>query len=1050
MHRCRPRLRSALRRLGRPRWWMMLFVGIAATSAVFLEVRREALSDFRARFEANSTVSARRLIFEMEESLAMMRAVARSLPKPGALSGASFSAVTSPFLAAREDIGGMGWVPAAGTFRGPGTFKAYPVAYVEPGNTATGIAGLDLGSTPVLRAALEQARDSGEPVAAPWRFGEDNGPFELLLILPVYESGAAPGRSEERQAALRGFVIGILRIDRLLKVLFSASRPGGLSLEFLDFSRDGRERLLHRESVPAPEKNGWSSWFLPTHAPFALKAGFGGREWGIRTVPGQAYVRKYHAIGYWLVLPVGLVLTLFMALYRRSILLHWAKMERAIEKRTGVLQQRERNLEELVRKRTGSLRWKTAFLEAVTNASQDGIIVTDSEGKETFRNEQAARLWSSSSHPMESAKAGDGSVSFLDLVKGPSEFKEEVLAISGRANVCLRDEIELLNGLVLDTYSSPVFGKDGTYYGRIWMFHDVTERKRAEETLRDSENKFRDLTEKSVLGIALVQEGVYRFVNAQFAAIHGLTIDEMMDRPATLANIHPEDRDRVRRHMPEYPAGGHKPTEFRIVAENGETRTVLAYTSATTYRMGPALIATLLDITDLRQAEEAVRENEVRLSHATELARIVYWELDETAQEFIFNDAFYALYRTTAEREGGYRMARDEYFERFLHPEELARVKKLSNNNRANAATEEPPDHEHRAVRRDGTVIHVATRAKVVRDAEGRVAKVIGANQDITGQKQAEEALTWKTAFLEAQVNSSLDGILVVGREGRAILRNQRFVEMWKLPEQYAGEKDETHELAHILSMTRHPKAFKEKMTFLHTHLNATSRDEIDLMDGTVLDCYSCPVLGADGTYYGRIWTFRDITELKRYWEILEGLSNTDGLTELANRRRFDDFLDREWRRALRDRFPLSLILMDVDFFKEFNDNYGHLAGDDCLRRIAGVLRDVLRRPGDLAARYGGEEFACILPDTGNAGATALAHKIRDGIAAANMPHFFSSVKDHVTLSFGVATMTPDPGQSPSDIVRLADSLLYVAKRNGRDQIRGRRLAVRPARAVVK
>src|SRR5208282_4989413 len=132
--------------------------------------------------------------------------------------------------------------------------------------------------------------------------------------------------------------------------------------------------------------------------------------------------------------------------------------------------------------------------------------------------------------------------------------------------------------------------------------------------------------------------------------------------------------------------------------------------------------------------------------------------------------------------------------------------------------------------------------------------------------KQAEEALTWKTAFLEAQVNSSLDGILVVDDRGRNILRNQRLIDMWKLPRHIVERGDEKEEFAHVLSITRHPEAFKEKMVFLYRHPYETSRDEIDLKDGKVLDTYSCPVLGENGTYYGRIWTFRDVTELRHYW----------------------------------------------------------------------------------------------------------------------------------------------------------------------------------------
>jgi len=137
----------------------------------------------------------------------------------------------------------------------------------------------------------------------------------------------------------------------------------------------------------------------------------------------------------------------------------------------------------------------------------------------------------------------------------------------------------------------------------------------------------------------------------------------------------------------------------------------------------------------------------------------------------------------------------------------------------------------------------------------------------------------------------------------------------------------------------------------------------------------------------------------------------------------------------MRDQSQLSLILMDIDFFKEFNDHYGHLAGDDCLRQVASVLGEVVQRPGDLAARYGGEEFACILPDTDLNGALVIAHGVRDRMAEASIPHYYSSAADHVTLSFGVAALVPESGQTPSLLIQLADDLLYSAKQGGRDRI---------------
>ena len=179
----------------------------------------------------------------------------------------------------------------------------------------------------------------------------------------------------------------------------------------------------------------------------------------------------------------------------------------------------------------------------------------------------------------------------------------------------------------------------------------------------------------------------------------------------------------------------------------------------------------------------------------------------------------------------------------------------------------------------------------------------------------------------------------------------------------------------------------------------------------------------------------RNHLELKRYRDSLENLSSTDGLTGIANRRRFDEFLAREWQRARRSQTPLSLILMDVDLFKDYNDHYGHLAGDDCLRHLAREMAACVRRPADLAARYGGEEFACLLPDTDVEGAMTLGHKLLRQVDTLQIPHANSTVADHVTMSLGVATLIPVVGQSASDLIRRADECLYAAKRHGRNQI---------------
>jgi diguanylate cyclase (GGDEF)-like protein len=179
----------------------------------------------------------------------------------------------------------------------------------------------------------------------------------------------------------------------------------------------------------------------------------------------------------------------------------------------------------------------------------------------------------------------------------------------------------------------------------------------------------------------------------------------------------------------------------------------------------------------------------------------------------------------------------------------------------------------------------------------------------------------------------------------------------------------------------------------------------------------------------------RNHLELKRYRDYLKTLSFIDGLTGIANRRKFDETLDSEWRRARRNQSPVSLIMMDIDFFKAFNDHYGHLAGDECLQKVSQCLSDIGRRPADLLARYGGEELVMLLPDTDNQGAIWLATRVQERLKLLGIPHAFSSVADHVTLSLGVATLIPTDNQIHVDLIKAADDLLYSAKRNGRNQV---------------
>lgn len=174
---------------------------------------------------------------------------------------------------------------------------------------------------------------------------------------------------------------------------------------------------------------------------------------------------------------------------------------------------------------------------------------------------------------------------------------------------------------------------------------------------------------------------------------------------------------------------------------------------------------------------------------------------------------------------------------------------------------------------------------------------------------------------------------------------------------------------------------------------------------------------------------------LKKKTDMLESHAMLDGLTGIPNRRRFDDSLEREWLRVMRSGSSLSLIILDVDDFKPFNDNYGHGVGDACLCAVASSLVDSVNRSSDLVARYGGDEFVALLPNVDEAGAYRIAKRMCENVNAKNIPHEFSSAAKNVTISVGVASIVPSRDKTPYNLLEKADRQLYRAKSLGRNQV---------------
>ncbi|MBS3809764.1 MAG: diguanylate cyclase, partial [Desulfobacterales bacterium] len=303
--------------------------------------------------------------------------------------------------------------------------------------------------------------------------------------------------------------------------------------------------------------------------------------------------------------------------------------------------------------------------------------------------------------------------------------------------------------------------------------------------------------------------------------------------------------------------------------------------------------------------------------------------------------------------------------------------------------------------------------------------------------KQTEAALKDSEARFRAIADLAHDAIIMADQNGNIIYWNQAAGKIFGYK---AGEVMEKN-LHELLAPERFKEEYREGLEAFSKSGNGKAVGQTLELEGVRKDGSEFPLeLSMSGVLIQGSWhaigIVRDITERKRMEKELERLSYQDGLTGVANRRLFEQTLDREWQRLARSKSPLALILLDIDYFKAFNDRYGHQKGDECLRQVARCIDGLLKRPADLVARYGGEEFALILPETGANGARAVAEKIRSEIQALGIAHASSPVAEQLTVSLGVAWFVPTTSSAPEDLVAAADEALYQAKSDGRNRVR--------------
>jgi len=421
------------------------------------------------------------------------------------------------------------------------------------------------------------------------------------------------------------------------------------------------------------------------------------------------------------------------------------------------------------------------------------------------------------------------------------------------------------NGEVKETLLSCEIIRLNNKEAMLSLVYDITELRRAEDALLKSEELFTKLV--NTIPDIIVHtdlEGNIMFANENSLPIFGYKREEI-EGQNVLKFVVPRDQEVAKKNLKLQLNGRLTPTEFNLLAKDGKEipfeihGDVLRKEDGTPFGM----VHVCRNITERKRTERVLRENEERLRGITQnLPGVIFQFYAKESGEYGMSYISEPLDEFSKIIVGDAAANLDTFFPSFVsrvYEEDrdrfLASIKTV---------VEEisPWDFEGRIALQSGMMVWFQGLSIPTRYEDQLVFDGILLN--ITERKLAEDALRQKTALLEAQLNSSIDGILIVDNQGRKVLQNQRTIDLWKIPQHIADNEDDQMQVQHVMHMTVNPDQFIEKVTYLYNHPDETTRDEVELTDGTVLDRYSAPVLGKDGQNYGRIWAFRDITAQKR------------------------------------------------------------------------------------------------------------------------------------------------------------------------------------------
>lgn len=630
----------------------------------------------------------------------------------------------------------------------------------------------------------------------------------------------------------------------------------------------------------------------------------------------------------------------------------------------------------------------------------------------------------------------------------------------------------------------PQFNVDGIFEGYIGLCFDITKRKQMEEELRHREQEFKALVENSPDIIARFDRQLhYTYVNPAVQQATGISPQKFIGKSYQEVGFLKQKISCWSKLLDKVLATGSEETiEFDFPTSQGNryyhSRIVPEFSAR---GLVDSILCITYDITERKQAEAALRESEERFRQMAENCNEVFWIATADLSQLLYiSPAYEKVWGHTCS--SLYQQPRT--WLDAIHPDDRDRV--ISHlKSRLTAHNDKDSHQEYRIVRPDGSICWIGDRSFCIRNESGEIYRLAGIARDITEYRLTEEAIRQQTererlvatmtqrirrtlnleeilntTVLEVQQLLGCDRVLIyrVWPEGTGSVVTEAVNSTYTpiLGRTYPEEvfPQDYHQLycqgrVRIIPDVENSNVAPCLVDFLR-ELQVRSKVVLPLTHGDEL----WGLLIAHQCRSAREWQPFEISwlqqlstqlaiaiqqaslfeQLQAANQELQRLASLDGLTQVANRRSFDEYLDREWRRLTREQLPLALILCDIDYFKNYNDTYGHQAGDECLQQVAKAIKRSLKRAADFVARYGGEEFAIILPNTKAEGALMLAEEIRSSVRKLHISHAKSQVSEFVTLSLGVAVIVPTQKCSAEKLIHTADLGLYEAKDGGRDR----------------